>query len=326
MRFLLYVAILTNSALPLVISAERLPNILWIIAEDLSPFFGCYGDKINDQHTPTVDRLASEGILYTNAYATSPVCSASRSALITGVLQTSTGTHQHRSSRAKEGQVVPLKQRIELPDGIKTIPELFRRAGYYTFNSGKDDYNFHYDRRALYSVGTSASYQAGMNGWQGNRAEHWKSFTKGVWNERKDKNQPWFGQIQIDGGKGDSRYLETAFLSSGRYGVKAALWIPPCKNDAEHKRCFAAAKRYFWETYQIKIDEACKDVSRKCFFSYIITIKIFLARGFSETWSRIRPNQATNSSTVPQALILVWCFGTRLPDNKLVVPSSPVFV
>ena len=210
MRFLLYAVVLTINALPLAISAERLPNILWIIAEDLSPFFGCYGDKINDQHTPTVDRLASEGILYTNAYATSPVCSASRSALITGVLQTSTGTHQHRSSRAKEGQIVPLKQRIELPDGIKTLPELFRRAGYYTFNSGKDDYNFHYDRRALYTVGTSASYQAGMNGWQGNRAEHWKSYTKGVWNERKDKNQPWFGQIQIDGGKGDSRYLEQA--------------------------------------------------------------------------------------------------------------------
>ena len=67
---------------------------------------------------------------------------------------------------------------------------------------------------------------------------------------------------------GDSLHLETGFLSSGRYGVKAGLWIPPCKNDAEHKRCFAAAKRYFWETYQIKIDEACKDVSRKCFFSY----------------------------------------------------------
>ena len=44
--------------------------------------------------------------------------------------------------------------------------------------------------------------------------------------------------------------------------------IPPCKNDAEHKRCFAAAKRYFWETYQIEIDQGCKDVSRKCFLSY----------------------------------------------------------
>ncbi|MEC8649569.1 MAG: sulfatase [Verrucomicrobiota bacterium] len=208
MRLLLYSILISFYSLPLVISAERLPNILWIVAEDLSPFFGCYGDSVNIKHTPNVDRLASNGILYTNAYATSPVCSASRSALITGVMQTRTGTHQHRSSRAEEGKVVPVKQRIELPNGIKAIPELLREAGYYTFNSGKDDYNFHYDRRALYTVGTSNNYEAGMNGWQGNRAEHWKSFTLGVWNERKDKNQPWFGQIQIDGGKGDSRYLQ----------------------------------------------------------------------------------------------------------------------
>ncbi len=208
MRFLLHAILIPIFSLPLVVSAERLPNILWIVAEDLSPFFGCYGDSVNIIHTPTVDQLASNGILYTNAYATSPVCSASRSALITGVMQTRTGTHQHRSSRAKEGQIVPVKQRIELPKGIKAIPELFREAGYYTFNSGKDDYNFHYDRRALYTVGTSENYKAGMNGWQGNRAEHWKSCTLGVWNERKDKNQPWFGQIQIDGGKGDSRYLQ----------------------------------------------------------------------------------------------------------------------
>ncbi|MCH2035528.1 MAG: sulfatase [Puniceicoccaceae bacterium] len=208
MRFVFYAVVLTIYSLPLVVSAERLPNILWIIAEDLSPFFGCYGDRVNYRHTPTVDQLASQGILYTNAYATSPVCSSSRSAFITGIMQTSIGAHQHRSSRAAEGLVVPIKQRIELPEGIQTIPELFREAGYYTFNSGKDDYNFHYDRRALYTVGTSENYQAGMNGWQGNRAEHWKSFTHGVWNERKDKNQPWFGQIQIDGGKGDRRYLQ----------------------------------------------------------------------------------------------------------------------
>ena len=87
-------------------------------------------------------------------------------------------------------------------------------------------------------------------------------------------------QIDIDGLKspeeaakvrGDlifDRHIEAAFLSPSRCGVKAALRIPPCKNDAEHKRCFAAAKRYFLETHGIKIDPACKDVSRKCFFSY----------------------------------------------------------
>lgn len=191
-------------------TAERAPNILWIVAEDLSPIFGSYGDEINAKHTPAIDRLAAEGVLFERAYAVAPVCSASRSAFITGVMQTTTGTHQHRSSRTKEGVVVPEELRIYLPEGMRTIPELLREQGYFTFNSGKDDYNFHYDRRQLYDVGTEEDYQAGMNGWQGNKATHWKSSTKDVWNARSDKTQPWFGQIQIDGGKGDQRYLDEA--------------------------------------------------------------------------------------------------------------------
>ena len=203
-------------------SSIRLPNILWIVAEDLSPFFGCYGDTVNQGHTPTVDRLAAEGVLFKRAYAVSPVCSSSRSALITGVMQTTTGTHQHRSSRSPEGDIVPADLRIKLPAGMRTIPELMREQGYFTFNSGKDDYNFHYDRRELYDVGTKADYVAGMNGWQGNRAEHWKSYTDDVWEARVDKTRPWFGQIQIDGGKGDRRYLKEA-----DFIAKDSVALPP---------------------------------------------------------------------------------------------------
>ena len=119
------------------------PNILWIFAEDLSPFFGCYGDAVNAGHTPTVDNLAANGVVFTRAYATAPVCSPSRSAIITGVMQTTTGTHQHRSGRTTDGKIVPEETRIHLPEGMKTIPERMRDAGYFTFNSGKDDYNFH---------------------------------------------------------------------------------------------------------------------------------------------------------------------------------------
>lgn len=186
---------------------ERKPNILWIIAEDLSPYLGCYGDSINAGHTPVIDQLAKEGVLYKRAYATAPVCSASRSALLTGVMQTTTGTHNHRSSRFTNGVVVPDSLRILLPKGMKTVPELMKEAGYFTFNSGKDDYNFHYNRRALYDVGTKEDYVAGMNGWQGNFAIDFKGVKKYVWSDRKDKNQPWFGQVQIDGGKKDDKYV-----------------------------------------------------------------------------------------------------------------------
>ena len=175
-------------------SAGQRPNVLWIFSEDLSPYMGCYDDPVNADHTPAIDQLASEGALFKRAFMPAPVCSACRSAIITGVMQTTTGTHQHRSSRAIKG-VVPPDARISL-GGLKTIPELMRDAGYFTFNSGKDDYNFHYDRRKLYTVGTPPNYQAGMNGAQGNHAEHNGSFTEDTWNAREDKDQPWFGQIE----------------------------------------------------------------------------------------------------------------------------------
>lgn len=189
-------------------AADR-PNILWIFSEDLSPYMGCYGDPINAGHTPTIDQLAADGVLFTRAIAPSPVCSAVRSAIITGVMQTTTGTHQHRSSRAPDGNVVPEDTRIHLPEGMKTVPELMREAGYFTFNTGKDDYNFHYDRRDLYTVGTKDDYVPGMNGWQGNAARPKRkgSYLENTWTERPDKEQPWFGQIMIWGGKAKDRHV-----------------------------------------------------------------------------------------------------------------------
>lgn len=186
--------------------AAKKPNILWIFSEDLSPYIGCYENETNKGHTPTIDKMASEGVLFTRTFMPAPVCSACRSAIITGVMQTTTGTQQHRSSRYAPG-VVPEELRIQLPTGMKTIPELMRDAGYFTFNSGKDDYNFHYDRRKLYSVGTRKNYKPGMNGWQGNFAQNAGSFDKDTWNARPDKKQPWFGQIMIWGGKAGAKYV-----------------------------------------------------------------------------------------------------------------------
>ena len=99
--------------------------------------------------TPNLDRLASEGVRYTRAYASSPVCSPSRSALITGMYQTSIGAHDHRAIDA-----FPV-----LPADVTTLPALLRQAGYYTTNQSdplgerseiKTDYNFQYDIDDLY--------------------------------------------------------------------------------------------------------------------------------------------------------------------------------
>ena len=103
------------------------PNILWITCEDTSPRLGCYGDEL--AITPHLDKLASEGIRYTRAFATAPVCAPSRSCLITGVYATSLGT-QH------------LRSEVKLPEKIKCFPEYLRADGYYCTNNHKKDYNF----------------------------------------------------------------------------------------------------------------------------------------------------------------------------------------
>ena len=72
-------------------------NILWLIAEDFGPHLGCYGTK--QVTTPNLDRMAAAGVRYTRCFVTCPVCSPSRSALMTGMYQTTIGAHNHRSHR-----------------------------------------------------------------------------------------------------------------------------------------------------------------------------------------------------------------------------------
>ena len=79
-RLLLVISFLVH----LVAGAER-PNILWITIEDWSPDLSCYGTK--GVKTPNVDQLAAEGIRYQWAFTTSPFCSTSRSAMMTGFHQ-----------------------------------------------------------------------------------------------------------------------------------------------------------------------------------------------------------------------------------------------
>ena len=163
--------------------AQDLPNVVWIIVEDMSANFGCYGETTIK--TPSVDRLAAEGVRFSNAFVTAPVCSACRSAMITGMYQTSIGAHHHRSGRGKV--------KIHLPDFVTPAPKLFHNAGYTTLNLtfeefvyspervredakvsiAKTDYNFEWDE-AMYD------------------RVHWLARKAG---------QPFFCQIQLRGGK-----------------------------------------------------------------------------------------------------------------------------
>lgn len=120
------------------LEAQQRPNILWVTIEDLSPHLGSYGDPV--AQTPTLDRLASEGVRFTNAFSTAAVCAPSRSAIITGMYQTSIGTHHMRTTHVGPG--LPTPYEAVPPPYVKTFTEYLRGAGYYCTNNVKTDYQF----------------------------------------------------------------------------------------------------------------------------------------------------------------------------------------
>ncbi|MEO7317850.1 MAG: sulfatase [Chthoniobacteraceae bacterium] len=140
MRFLLALLCLAVATR----AGDSKPNILWLIAEDMGPTaLACYGQKA--VATPVIDQLARDGVRFTRAYTTCPVCSPSRSAFMTGMYQTTIGAHHHRAHR-DDG--------YRLPDGVRLLTEWMRDAGYFTANlmqlppefgfkgAGKTDWNF----------------------------------------------------------------------------------------------------------------------------------------------------------------------------------------
>ena len=140
------------------------PNILWITAEDMSPTLGCYGDRYAT--TPNLDRFAKTATRYDNAFAASPVCSPSRSTLITGMYNVSTGTHQMRSG-------------FPLPTGVKGFPSFLREAGYFTTNNVKTDYN------------TSDAERVIRESWHESSPEaHWRSGSR-------QPDQPFFSVFNL---------------------------------------------------------------------------------------------------------------------------------
>jgi arylsulfatase A-like enzyme len=125
--------VLVATFAPAALAAER-PNILWISIEDTSPWLGFCGQPYAT--TPNLDRLAREGVHYTNAFATAPVCSPCRYAIITGTYATSYGTQRLRSQFA-------------IPDTLHGFPSHLRQAGYFCTNNVKTDYNTIAEKRLV---------------------------------------------------------------------------------------------------------------------------------------------------------------------------------
>ena len=143
-------------------SAADRPNILYIALEDITPMMGCYGDTY--AKTPNFDQLAAESVRYTHAYSVGPVCSVSRSSIVTGMYPTTIGTMHHRSGG------------VQAPEFLKFIPNLMGEAGYYTTNQ-KGDFNIVgmvYDKQGKKKGGDAAP-----------------------WRSRPDPTQPFFSKVDF---------------------------------------------------------------------------------------------------------------------------------
>jgi len=150
-------------------------NVVWISVEDMGPVLSAYGN--NTIHTPNIDRLANEGVKYTNAYATVGVCAPSRFSIITGMYPARLGAHnmrtgdhnnfkwpedvkfrQNKGVVDKSGKNIP-DYEVVTPSYVKPFTEYLRAEGYYCVNDNKCDYQFNAPFTAWDDVYGGGSYK-----------------------------------------------------------------------------------------------------------------------------------------------------------------------
>ena len=159
---------------------STLPNILWIVTEDISPTLSFYGDTT--AKTPNLDALAKESMVYDYAFAVVGVCAPTRSSIITGMYPTSIGTMHMRTGNdvmswgnrkykneeelgRNDLENIPIRQySAVIPDNVKCYTEYLRANGYYCTNNQKTDYQF----------------ASPVTAWdENNNKAHWRNTPKG---------------------------------------------------------------------------------------------------------------------------------------------------
>lgn len=120
-------------------AAERRPNIVYIMADDLGPTdLACYGSKFYE--TPNLDRLAAEGMKFTDGYTCGPNCQPTRAALMSGQYGPRTGIYTVGGIDRFDWSKRPLKpvsNHVALRPGVVTVAESLKSAGYATGMFGK---------------------------------------------------------------------------------------------------------------------------------------------------------------------------------------------
>ncbi|WP_299468736.1 sulfatase [uncultured Gimesia sp.] len=131
LRMLVLVIVFLLYVIPGAAGQLQRPNVLFIAIDDLRTELGCYG--LPYVQSPSLDRLASQGVLFTNHFVQVPTCGASRYALLTGRSPRNSGVTRSNQAFYRGNAALSATQ----TDGAQTLPELFRRSGYHTTCIGK---------------------------------------------------------------------------------------------------------------------------------------------------------------------------------------------
>ena len=207
--------ILLFSAMAL--QAQERPNIVWISTEDISPRWGCYNDPL--AQTPVIDRLAKEGICYTNVFTTAAISAPVRAGIITGMYQTSIGCHHMRTVSYMRAEPNGSSYTAVPPHYVKAFTEYLRYAGYFCTNNSKTDYQFsdfaHTPESIWDECGTFAHFR-----------------------NRREADQPFFAVFNNTG-----THESQAFDTTGVKTDFTKVSVPPYYVDSENTRK-AIAKQY----------------------------------------------------------------------------------
>lgn len=149
------------------LSLTAQPNIVWIVAEDLSAFIPPFGDST--VRTPHLDRLAREGVRYTHFFSPSGVCAPSRAAIALGMYPTRIGANHMRTGPwvsfyvperiVEEQKAKQLVYEAMPPAGVHMYSTYLRERGYYCTNNHKQDYQFRCELTAWDESSREAHYK-----------------------------------------------------------------------------------------------------------------------------------------------------------------------
>ena len=189
-------ALVASFAVVLSALGAKQPNFVFLVSEDNSVHFSrLYGNDLAPM--PHMEKLAEHGLVFEHAFSCAPVCSVARSTLATGMFAPKGGFQYHR-------KYAP----ATLPTGYQPWSQTLKKAGWFTTNNRKTDYNFVHEIKELWNI----------NG-------------NGSWRDRQDKGQPFF-HMQSFGTSHESSLhfsqaeMEREELMTPKEGVELAPYHP----------------------------------------------------------------------------------------------------